>query len=82
MPSIASLILRSAQRACLEGRTVPLQPMLQGCRALEAYHWPIRAWFSSARPTSVNSFIGNERIGAPDGSRSVLWYPRRDIQEP
>jgi hypothetical protein len=31
-----------AQRARLEGRTVPLQPMSQGCRALEAYHSHVR----------------------------------------
>ncbi len=46
MPSMVSLILKSAQRACprpelgarLEGRTVALPPMLHGCQALEAYH--------------------------------------------
>jgi hypothetical protein len=72
MPSIASLILRSAQLARLEGRTMPLQPMLQGSRALEASAVCLRPSSDVAYIPTLFSNIGLCRAKR----RESLCYPR------
>jgi hypothetical protein len=43
---------------------------------------PIRARFTPATADLRQTFMENGAVGRRHAPRCVLWYPRRDIQEP